>query len=237
MNTLTPPCGTVDHDEACLCDVNLPETPTPITFGLTELWHGEAIARALGLGVPWDSAAFVKFGEALLKAHDLWARKERRGERIEGEVLRMKTCDLLRSGVSMIDVARHLDVTHSEVMHAMTNGQHSAVWDWDETDWLVAEAIIYDSFANLSRDNLALRIGVHHHVVEHLADWYGVKVNQNGQARLDRMKAVLRAGVHPVDAEPMLRAEGFDVTAMQLYKTRKRMAERGEVSFVLPRRR
>jgi hypothetical protein len=230
-------CGIVGHDDACLCDVTLPETPTPIAFGLTELWHGEAIARALGFGVPWDSEQFAEFGEALTKAYDIWARKERRGERIEGEVLRLKACELLQTGVSMVDVAYRLDVAHSELMHAMTNGQHSAVWDWDDTDWLVVEAVIYDDFANLSRDNLAIKIGVHHHVVEHLSEWYGVKVNQNGQTRLDRMKMALLDGLHPNDAEQQLRLEGWDVTAMQLYKMRKRMAERGEVSFVIPLRR
>lgn len=236
MTTLQSSCGTVDHDEACLCDVELPETPTPIAFGLTELWHGEAIARAIGVGVPWTRKAFVDYGEALLKAHDLWARRERRGERIEGEVLRMKVCDLLRAGVSMIDVANQLDVDHDDVMHAMTNGQPSTVSDWDEAEWLTAEGVIYDHFANMSREELAIRLGISERMVGSLADWYGVSINVNGQTRNDRMRAALRE-LHPLDALDALKADGITCTPNQLYMMRKRMAERGEVGFVIPKRK
>lgn len=230
-------CGTANHEEECLCDVHVTE-PTPINFGLTDTWHGEAIARAMGVGVPWRSCDVADFAESLLKAYDIWARDERRGEPIEGEVLRIKVCDLLQAGESMTDVATILGKPWATVIRAMTNGVPATVWAWDEHDWLSAEAVIYDSFKDHGAETLVQMLGgeIHRCVVEQLAEWYGVKINENGQERLDLLKGLLRDGMHPLDAVEYLGHMDIVVSREQLYMLRKRLAERGEVASPLPRR-
>lgn len=240
-------CGQSAHQPECLCDVVIVQA-TPINYGLTDVWHGEAIARALNVGVPWKSSDLVVFGEALLKAYDIWSRQERRGETIEGEVIRIKVCDLLRTGESMTDVARILHLDWKTVISAMTNGQPSTVWSWDEDQWRSAEAIIYDDFANHSKAELAMMLGIKQvwyeghgfappDVLDKLADWYGVKINENGQKRLDVLKQILRDGAHPVDAVAHAADLGYEATAKQCYMIRKRLSERGEVASVLPKRK
>ena len=61
----------------------------------------------------------------------------------DGEV---KACalTLLRSRESMVDVARILDLRWSVVIAALTDGEPTAEWCWDEHDWLAAEAAIYE---------------------------------------------------------------------------------------------
>lgn len=237
VNTATT-CGVADHEAECLCDVTLPDTPTPIRFGLTELWHGEAIARATGAGVPWTGKGIADFGSALLKAYDMWSRREQRGQAYSDEVLRNNVIDLLRSGESMTDVARIVDCDWHHLIRVMTNYSPSAVWGWDEEMWLTVEAIIYDHFRDHGHDALAKMIGDGSwRVVEALADWYGVKVNENGQDRMDAIKARLREGWHPMDVAASMRAYGHKCSNEQAYMIRKRLVTRGELSPVMPARR
>lgn len=229
-------CGESHHQPECLCDVVVQAT-TPINFGLTDTWHGEAIARAMNLGVPWSSSDVATFGEALLKAYDIWSSDTRRGERIETEALRIKVCDLLRAGESMVDVAHILGQSWQHVIEAMTNGVPATVWSWDEDAWRAAEAIIYDSFKTHTANALTTMLGgVHHCVIEQLAEWYGVTVNAEGQTRMDFLKGLLRDGLHPIDV--VIRAEeaGIKCNNEQLYMMRSRLVQRGELCSVMPRR-
>jgi len=212
--------------------------PCPINFGLTELWNGETITRAMNLGVPWSRSDVADFGTALLKAHDMWAKGSPRGETVEGEVLRNKVCDLLRGGDSMVDVARILDLPWKTIARALTNNVPTPVWNWSEHDWLRVEGIIYDSFPNHGDKALAAMLGpdVTWRVVASLAEWYGVTVNQNGQERLTAMQAALRGGMHPVDACAHFTTLGYACTKEQMYMMRKRLSANGEVSPVLPQR-
>lgn len=233
-------CGQPSHQSECICDVIVTDADRarPYRYGTHDLWHGDAIARAIGVGVPWKPEDFALFGESLLKAYDIWSREERRGEPLEQEVLRMKVIDLLRTGESMNDVGLLLNIERDDIMRAMTNNTPATVWGWTETDWRHAEAIIYDHFANHGCEKLIEMLGgdMHHCVVEQLADWYGVKINENGQDRLDRLKRLLIDGMHPIDAVVAAADMGYVVSDQQLYHMRKRLAQRGEVSDVLPRR-
>lgn len=229
-------CGVVGHVAECLCDVILGE-PTPINFGLTDVWHGEAVARAMGVGVPWTSATVAEYTASLLAAYDLWrSRGVNRGEAIETEVLRHKVCDLLRAGESIVDVARMLDVDFKSMIHAMTNHVPATCWGWSEAEWLAVEAIIFDHFRSRSAEQLAAMIGpgVHHCVVDELAVWYDVSINADGAERQARMRGLLSDGWHPKEVAIEMRANGFDVSNEQVYMVRKRMANNGEVGSLMP---
>lgn len=229
-------CGFAHHQPECLCDVII-VAEAPINYGLTDIWHGEAIARAMNLGVPWTGKTIADYGSALLKAYDIWTRGHR-GEPIEGEVLRGKVCDLLRTGESMTDVARILDLPWKHIIVAMTNGVPATVWTWDEHQWLHAEGIIYDHFKDHGAETLVAMLGgdIHRCVVEQLAEWYGVKINENAQDRLDLLKRLLLQGLHPLDVVAECETRDITVTREQVYMIRKRLSERGEVPSPLPRR-
>lgn len=235
--TFVTDCGDTTHDPDCLCDVIIID-PTPINYGLTDVWHGDAIARAIGVGVPWKHGDVADFGDALLKAYDIWSRPNRRGERIEGEVLRLKVLDLLRTGESMTVIPRLLDVPYKDIMHAMTNGVPATVWAWDEMRWLTAEAIIHDHFSKHGCEVLIDMLGgnLHHCVIDQLADWYGVKVNEKAQDRLTLMRKVLTEGAHPLDAYNHFTSLGIACSKEQVYMMRKRMVKNGMVSPVMPSR-
>lgn len=230
-------CGTEPHGPECLCDVVLGVERTPINYGMTDVWHGEAIARAMDVGVPWSGKDIADFGESMLKAYDMWKRDARRGEAIEGEVLRSKVCDMLRSGISMLDVSKRLDTEWAVIIRAMTNGVRGVVWGWDDAQWLMAEALIYDGFRYNGMDKLAKQMGVHRDVVIKLSEWYGVPINTEGQARLDFLKGLLADGLHPIDAMHAAHDAGYEeVTDQQMYHMRKRMVHNGDVTAPLPQR-
>jgi hypothetical protein len=210
---------------------------TPINYGMTDLWHGEAIARAMEVAVPWSSKDLADFGESMLKAYDMWKRDARRGEAVETEVLRMKVCELLRGGVSMLDVSKHLDVGFPAIIRAMTNGVRATCWDWDEVQWLTAEALIYDGFKYHGMDHLAKKLGVHRDVIAKLSEWYDVPLFTEGQARLDYLKDLLIDGLHPLDAAATAREAGYEATNENMYVMRKRLVHQGKVPAPMPERR
>ena len=232
--TLTT-CG-LDHAVDCLCDVHI-ESITPINFGTNELWHGEAVTRAMNLGVPWSSKDFADLMGALTKAHDTWV-EGKHFNNTEAHVLRVQIIDLLRAGDSIIDVADILGCAFKQVLSALTNDTPATVWMWDEAQWLAAEALIYDGFEHHSAEVLVEMLGggFHRGVIDQIADWYGVTVNLNGQARLTQMQDALRGGMHPLDAVVHFTALGFKCSPNQMYMMRKRLSERGEVSSALPSR-
>lgn len=231
-------CGTPTHPPDCYCDVALDAEEIPINYGSHEMWHGEAIVRALGIAVPWTSVSLEKFGESLCRAHDIWERQRHGhgGRTVEGEALRAAILDELRAGESMIDLARLLDVPFKTILETLTRSQPAVCWNWDEAEWLHVEAVIYDHFADNGNETLATMLGVHKCVVESLAEWYGVKINENGQDRIDRLKRLLLDGLHPVDAAKEANAQGIVANNEQMYKLRQGMRERGEVSMAMPRR-
>lgn len=228
-------CGQADHDDACLCDVVV-EHPTPIRFGTHELWHGAAITRALDLGVPWSGASFEKFGDALLRAHDIFVQLGS-GASHDVTTLAERAKELLRTGTSMVDVHRQLECTRSMVVQALTNNSPSDCWDWDEQRWLEVEGVVYDRFASFTIRQAAAVLGCGRRLAANLADWYGVRLGQGAQSRLDAMKAALVEGLHPIDAAAHVEALGYEVTLSQMRATRRRLVERGECAAELPARR
>lgn len=217
-------CGQYNHADDCLCDVGV-SGKTPISFGLTELWHGERVARSLGLGVPWTGATFMDCMAALTYAYDIWSRDQmvRRGTPIEGEVLRGRVVDLLQSGESMVDMATLLDVPFKTIIETMTDGKRSSIWDWDDVEWLRAEAIIHDNFCEHGRQTLATMVGVTERIVSRLAEWYGVAVNQNAADRLTAMKGVLVECFDLGEAVERIRFLGYECNVAQLRELQRRM--------------
>lgn len=237
-------CGVPEHESDCLCDVVLEGDPTPINFGLTELWHGAAVAQALDLGVPWDGGAVADFGSALLKAYDIFT-KLGRGQSHDLTTLAEQAKGLLRTGTSMVDVSRQLDCTHSMVMQALTNNVPSVCWEWRESDWLDMEDVVYNHFPSLSERQAAAVVcggdpsgksGAARRLAANLADWYGVRLGQNAQERLDAMKAALLDGLHPIDATALVASYGFEVTLPQMRMARRRLVASGECCAELPPR-
>ena len=239
-------CGIASHSRGCNCDVDLdaaaerndaPRIGPMCKVGTDDgLWNSRRIADALKVGHPYTADTFLLLYESVTSTYDLLAREGKRGEAIEGEMLRIQVCDLLRTGVSMTTVASALDLPLETIMRAMTNGVSAVVWSWDETQWLEAEAIIHGSFETHSGEQLAAMLGVHHCVIDKLAEWYGVTLNVKGKAYNDLLNSTLLRGLNPHDAAEYLATLGITVSPETMYNRRKRLVESGEVSSVIPKR-
>lgn len=224
----------------CLCDVIINEE-TNIAVGIDEMWHGRRIADALGLGVPWTSASFAELMSSITQAHDIWLERNQsvgdgwnsenqNGMGVEDQVLRHTVINLLSTGMSMVDVPRHLDLDYQTIIRAMTHYNESVFWGWDEVDWLTAEAVIYDDFEHNGEEKLVKLLGgVSRSTVRSLANWYSVTVNCEGQRRLDTIKAAIRTGRPLRDIHEELTAQGVECNRDQLSAMRRNMIKRGEL--------
>lgn len=231
-------CGVASHDETCLCDVKITK-PVEIKFGLTEVWHADAITQVLELGVPWSSEDAATLAESLVYAYDIW-RMERVS--IDRTVLRDKVLTLLGSGTSMVDVPALLDVSRDVIVRALTNGAESACWSWTEMDWLMVEGVVYDDFGKCSRSVLRSRIEelldttINVRLIASLSEWYSTPYNQSAQDRSNVMRGMLIEGFHPDDVVESMTAQGFDVTIDSVKSLRRRMTRDGIVDQKYPAR-
>lgn len=137
-------CPVASHSTECLCDVQLPDTPTPINFGLTEVRHAEIVMKHKRLGGPWTTETAIQMMEALGAAAEATAKvagipfNDARPASYK-EAVR----ELIRQGHSMLDIPELLDISFLMVKLALMDGRgERKCVQWTEGEWLAFEADI-----------------------------------------------------------------------------------------------
>lgn len=183
-------CGVEEHEADCLCDVNLPDSPTPINYGLTDVWHVQTgpadplgsdvptlpmsmkLAMKLGVGKPWTGSDVADLGAALLQAYEAHARCK---ARTEGEDTTRRHEDaeviigLLAAGESIVDVPDLLDLDWADVMYALSRGKQAPYIGWDEHRWIEVEGKILDG---ITATPLGKQYGIDFRTAKRMIDWY-----------------------------------------------------------------
>lgn len=155
-------CGVVDHDEDCLCDIRMPDTPTPVGVGLGGNWVLQMVADYFDLSYPWTPDKIVFLLEragAYIEAHAVKFPKA--VAHLSGDVERGNEESFpsyaKRVKVNMEHIAKELGPTvlPSQVRDhlGLTHAQFVAVVTMNRTDPNLVTPDLYD------RVTLALREG------------------------------------------------------------------------------
>lgn len=135
-------CGVIEHHENCLCDVVLPQEPTPIRVkdAVKEMFMGPQICELRGYGVPWTPNQMLDYFTDLCRFYDSWTLQNDEGGftlndvpqglHIEGtkfaqwSIIRetVKMC-MDRLDLPLVHILQHLDVTADEFLEAACAGQ------------------------------------------------------------------------------------------------------------------
>ena len=155
-------CGVVDHDEDCLCDITLPDTPTPVGVGLGGNWVLKMVADYFDLSYPWTPDKIVFLLEragAYIEAHAVQFPKQIVGmgvdvERGNGEPF-PSYAKRVKAGMEQIACALGPSVLPSHVRDhlGLTHEQFVSIITMNRTDPALVTPDLYD------RVTLALRDG------------------------------------------------------------------------------
>lgn len=135
-------CGVIEHHEKCLCDVVLPQTPTPIRVkdAVKEMFMGPQICELRGYGVPWTPSQMLDYFTDLCRFYDSWTMQNDeagftlndvpRGLHLEGRkfeqwaIIRetVKMC-MDRLDLPLVHILQHLDVAPDQFLEAACAGQ------------------------------------------------------------------------------------------------------------------
>lgn len=122
-------CGVLEHDESCLCDVVLPDKPTPIVTSLMDNWVLGMVAKYFDLSYPWDSdklgflmekaSVFLDEWFTLHKRTDMFADLEHLTPQEQGHETYFQYCARARQLAQRIVERTEGDVTLREVADIM----------------------------------------------------------------------------------------------------------------------
>lgn len=162
--TIRPLSGCEQHQNpACLCDVSV-DRKVAVNFTPDKVWHGEVIARALGIDFQEiDGPKLADYLEALALGYDTWRAVQQDGPLKLDADLRARIDEALAAGHSMCDLPDLLGVSWQNVCFQLSSGnRQSPMLRWVPEDAMAFEAdwLSGRSVSDLGRDYGLSRISI-----------------------------------------------------------------------------
>lgn len=223
-------CGTPEHKEDCLCDVDMSlSTQTGIHFDPATHW---GVNVATSAGYEWDAGPekLLDLLEALAKAKDAMSNMktfdtvDRRGVARPSKELREKVIGWIKDGNSIVDAPDEFHESWGNILAALTMGHPAPIWAWSEKDWAVFEDYC-DTQEKLSYRAIMREFDLPRGRASKLVDLYGDEKRRSVLWRYNIIKKVIVD--HPTQKNAFLvdkiAAAGVDSTPAEVTKVRARL--------------
>lgn len=191
-------CGIDIHDEACLCDVQLPDTPLTPKFGFDQIHHADVVMRATGLDPMVGGRHLASFLDQLGSAYEAVSRLSALDDVDDDAVglhaLRDAIGEQLQAGESIVDLTDILGESFARIVAGISGGVTSTCWTWSELEWIRWEVALEDGMTVVS--HLAEAFNIEQSTAKRMMQLWGVQDDGSAKTENDRQAKEI------IDANP-----------------------------------
>ena len=122
-------CGVLEHEEECLCDVQIPHETGWVDCAIQDMWMGQEIVNLFGYEAEWDNETIFAYLENLVFAKDRWVQQGCDVHLNHGQTTQAKLRSEIRERLqsdehpSIIAVAKDLGLKHDELVKILFMGR------------------------------------------------------------------------------------------------------------------